>query len=250
DAVSISLPSVKPKTLIGEASSLIATIKKTGLTFAPEAGSERMRKLLNKDFNMEEFFKVLEQAYASGYQNLKLYFMIGLPFEREEDLEGIVDLSIQAMDLRRKMHKGPAQLSISVNTLVPKPHTSFQWFKMEPIEAMKYKQDYLRVKVKNKKIKLSAHNPYMSFVEGVFSRGDRRLSRVILSAFKKGARFDAWDNYFMFDRWMEAFKDSGIDPGFYLQDKTKDEFLPWDFLDTGINKETLLRESDKIVDKA
>ena len=249
DAVSVSLPSVKPKTLIGEASSLIATIKKTGLTFAPEAGSERMREILNKDFNTEEFFKVLQQAYACGYQNIKLYFMIGLPSEREEDLDGIIDLSAQAMELRRKSGKGPAQVNISVNTLVPKPHTPFQWFKMEPIETMKYKQGYLKEKIKNRKIKLSTHNPCMSFIEGVLSRGDRRLSQVILGAFKKGARFDAWDNYFMFDGWMDAFKESAIDPGFYLKDKSRDEFLPWDLLDVGISKEALLKESDKIIDR-
>jgi len=255
-AVSISLPSVKPKTMIGDISSLIASIKKTGLTFAPEAAAERLRKILNKDFNIQEFFKVIEQVYTSGYQNIKLYFMIGLPFEREEDLDGIIDLSSRTLELRKKVDKRLAQVNpaparrggvnVSINTLVPKPHTPFQWLKMEPIESIKYKQDYLKRKIRNKRLRLSLHNPHMSFLEGVLSRGDRRLSQVIFSAFSKGARFDAWDNYFIFDRWMDAFKESNIDPNFYLQDKSKDEFLPWDFLDVGITKEALIKEADKI----
>jgi len=258
NAVSISLPSIKPKTMIGDVSSLIASIKKTGLTFAPEAATERLRKILNKDFNMQEFFKVIEQVYISGYQNIKLYFMIGLPFEREEDLDGIIDLSTQALELRKKVAKRSAQVNpaparrgwvnISINTLVPKPHTPFQWLKMESIESIKYKQDFLKRKIRNKRLRLSLHNPYMSFLEGVLSRGDRKLSEVIFNAFTKGARFDAWDNYFVFDKWMNAFKESDIDPNFYLQDKSKEEFLPWDFLDVGIGKDTLIQEADKISD--
>ncbi len=262
-AVSISLPSVKPKAMIGDMSSLIATIKKTGLTFAPEAATERLRKILNKDFNIEEFFKVVQQAYIAGYQNIKLYFMLGLPFEREEDLDGIIELSSRTLELRKGADKRVRRggVSISVNTLIPKPHTPLQWFRMESIESIKYKQDYLKKKKNNylpaarlparqgrqERLRLSMRSPYMSFLEGVFSRGDRRLSRVILSAFSKGARFDAWDNYFSFDRWMDAFRESGIDPNFYLQDRPKDDFLPWDFLDTGISKETLMKEADKVV---
>ncbi len=257
NAVSISLPSIKPKSMIANISSLIASIKKTGLTFAPEAATERLRKILNKDFNTEEFFKVVQQVYISGYQSIKLYFMIGLPFEREEDLDGIIDLSSRTLELRKKVGKRLAQVNpaharrggvnVSINTLIPKPHTPFQWLKMEQIEGIKYKQDYLKRKIRNTRLRLSLHNPQMSFLEGVLSRGDRRLSQVIFSAFSRGARFDAWDNYFVFDRWMDAFKESDIDPNFYLQDKSKDEFLPWDFLDVGISKETLIREADKIV---
>jgi len=257
NAVSISLPSIKPKSMIANISSLIASIKKTGLTFAPEAATERLRKILNKDFNTEEFFKVVQQVYISGYQSIKLYFMIGLPFEREEDLDGIIDLSSRTLELRKKVGKRLAQVNpaharrggvnVSINTLIPKPHTPFQWLKMEQIEGIKYKQDYLKRKIRNTRLRLSLHNPQMSFLEGVLSRGDRKLSEVIFSAFSKGARFDAWDNYFVFDRWMDAFKESDIDPNFYLQDKSKDELLPWDFLDIGISKESLIKEADKIV---
>jgi len=265
NAVSISLPSVKPRAMIGNISSLIASIKKTGLTFAPEAATERLRKILNKDFNMQEFFEVVQHAYISGYQNIKLYFMIGLPFEREEDLDGIVDFANNVSELRRKINKFPTQVNpaplarggvnVSINTLVPKPHTPFQWFKMEQIEAIQYKQDYLKARIRKyltgfkqqERLKLSMRSPQMSFIEGVLSRGDRRLSQVILNAFNKGARFDAWDNYFVFERWMDAFKESDIDPNFYLMDKPKDEFLPWDFLDVGVSRETMIKEADKIV---
>ncbi len=247
NAVSISLPSVKPKNLIGDVSRLIASIKKTGLTFAPEAATERMRKIINKDFNMEEFFKVVQQAYLCGYQGIKLYFMVGLPFEREEDLDGIIDLSNQVMELRKKVNKRPAQINISVNTLIPKAHTPFQWLKMESMEVIKDKQDYLKRKIKNRRLRLSVRNPKMSFLEGVLSRGDRRLSRVISGAFTKGARFDAWDDYFVFDRWTEAFSESGIDPNFYLQEKSKEEFLPWDFLDIGIDREHLRGDFNKLI---
>lgn len=246
-AVSVSLPSIKPKALIGGISSLIATVKKTGLTFAPEAASERLRKVINKDFNLQEFFEVLAQAYASGYQGIKLYFMIGLPFERDGDLDAIVDLSREAVEMKRKIDNRPAQVNISVNALIPKPHTPFQWLKMESVENIRHKQGYLKKKIRNRSIRLSVRNPLMSFVEGVFSRGDRRLSQVIFRAFNKGVRFDAWDNYFDFDRWMCAFRESGLDPDFYLREREKDEFLPWDFIDAGISKEALLQESDKCV---
>ncbi len=246
-AVSISLPSLKPKTIIGDISSLIATIKKTGLTFAPEAGTERLRKILNKDFNMQDFFKVLQQVYASGYQNIKLYFMIGLPFEREEDLDGIIDLANRTLELRNKVGKRRSQVNISINTLIPKPHTPFQWLKAEAIESIKYKQDYLRRKIKNKRLRLHLRNPYMSFLENVFSRGDRRLSQVIFAAFRNGARFDAWENHFEFNKWLGAFNISGINPDFYVQEKSKDEFLPWDILDVGITKEALISESNKFI---
>ena len=248
-AVGLSLPSLKPKAMVGNMSSLIATIKKTGLTFAPEAASDRLRHILAKDFDIPVFFKAVEQAYLSGYRHLKLYFMIGLPFEAQKDLDGIVEFAQQVSELRRSIAKRPGQVNISINTLIPKPHTPFQWLAMEDLESVKYKQDYLKKKTLNKrKLKLSFHNRYMSFLEGVFSRGDRRLSEVILSAFKKGARFDAWDDYFKFDIWLDAFKEGNINPDFYLQKRGAEEFLPWDFLDIGLPKEALLREFNTISD--
>ena len=246
-AVSVSLPSIKPKAIVGNLSALIVKIKKTGFTFAPEAATEKLRKVLNKDFQTPDLFKAIENAYSLGWQHIKLYFMIGIPYEEEKDLDAILDFSAQASGIRKKVGKGPAQVNISVNALIPKPHTPFQWLKMEDLDIIRRKQAYLRKRLKNKRLKLSFHNPHMSFLEGVFSRGDRRLSEVILAAFKKGARFDAWDKYFNFDLWLSAFSDSKIDHDFYLKNRPENEILPWDFLDTGVDREILAKEYKKIV---
>ncbi|MDD5653039.1 MAG: TIGR03960 family B12-binding radical SAM protein [Candidatus Omnitrophica bacterium] len=245
--VSVSLPSIKPREMVGELASLISKIKKTGLTFAPEAASEKLRKVLNKDFDIPEFLRVLEQAYQAGYQHLKLYFMIGLPKEEKDDLGSILDFANNASQLRKKTSGFNAQVNISVNALIPKPHTAFQWFGMEGIEQIKEKQGYLRKLNRNKKIKLSFHNAETSFLEGVIARGDRRLSQVIESAFRKGARFDGWQEHFNFARWMEAFQEAGIAPEDFLKEKSKNELLAWDFIDSGVSKEALLNDYNKSI---
>lgn len=248
EAVALAFPSIKPTAMTGELSSLIATVKKTALTFAPEAGSARLRGILGKDFNLEDFFKAAEQAYRLGYQHIKLYFMIGLPYEEERDLDEIINLAEEVSQLRRRVARGPAQVNISINTLIPKPHTAFQWFKMADAEVIKSKQDYLKKKLKNKRLKLSFHNRYMSILEGVFSRGDRRLSEVLYNAYNNGARFDAEGNHFSFDKWLAAFSSCGINPAFYLEARAVGEALPWDFLDTGISRDILAGELNKLVD--
>lgn len=245
--ISISLPSIKAKAGTGKLSSIIARVKKTGLTFAPEAGSERLRQMLAKDFNEEDFFKALEEAYLSGYQHVKLYFMIGLPYESQEDLDEIINFSVRVSELRRKAKSSPAQVNISINALIPKPHTAFQWFGMETAEGLKAKQDHLRKAAKNKRLRLAFHYRAMSFLEGVLSRGDRRLSDVIFLAFAKGAKFDAWGDHFRAEKWMEAFEEKQIDPAFYLKEKSVHDILPWDFIDTGIDKETLVADYNKIL---
>ncbi|MFA4854930.1 MAG: TIGR03960 family B12-binding radical SAM protein [Candidatus Omnitrophota bacterium] len=246
-AVNLSLPSLKARALLGNVSVLIAKIKKTGLTFAPEAGSERLRQALAKDFSVDEFLKAVEEAYRAGYQHLKLYFLIGLPKEEEPDLQAIIDFAQGASDLKRKIKGGAAQINISVNPLIPKPHTPLQWLGMETMAVIKEKQGYLRSHTKNKKLRFNFHNLEMGFLEGVLSRGDRKLSRVILAAYKKGARFDAWSNYFSFSKWQEAFCQEGIDPQAYLGEKSPASLFVWDFIDTGIQKETLLAEFNKSI---
>jgi radical SAM superfamily enzyme YgiQ (UPF0313 family) len=232
--------------LVANLSGLIATIKKTGLTFAPEAGTERLRRILGKDFDEEGFFHALGQVYAAGYRHVKLYFMIGLPGEEKEDLDGIVDFSLRVSQLRRQAGNAPAEVNVSVNTLIPKPHTPLQWLKMDDPEMILEKQEYLRQQLKNKRrIKLNLHSHQMSFLEGVLSRGDRRLGRVILDSFRAGCRFDAWGNHFNFAIWQEAFAKNNVEPVFYLKGKQADEFLPWDFLDVGIDKETLRAQLNK-----
>ncbi len=246
--VSISLPSIKPQKTVGSISQLIAAFKKTSLTFAPEAATDKMRAVLGKDFDMRDFMRAMEEAFASGYLHVKLYFMIGLPLEETSDLDGIVALVEEISHLGRKVRQHPAQVNLSINALIPKPHTSFQWFGMQGPEEIKVKQDYLRQRLmRNKRIKLSFHNRYMSFLEAVFSRGDRRLGPVIVNAYNAGARFDAWQEYFKFETWQSAFRDCGIDPAFYLKARPLEGMLPWDFLDIGLSKEALISDFNKII---
>jgi radical SAM superfamily enzyme YgiQ (UPF0313 family) len=242
--VSVSFPSLKPRALVGNLSSLVASIRKTGLTFAPEAGSERLRRVLNKDFESDSFFTSLEEAYRAGYQRVKLYFMIGIPGETEEDLDGIIDFANRTSVLRKTAGSSPARVGLSVNALIPKPHTPFQWFPMHGLAGIAEKQAYLRKKLKNKNIQVTFHNRQMSFIEGVLARGDRRLSRALHSVFKQGGRFDAWEDTFVFERWMAAFKEAGVDPEMYTGPRSTEEILPWDFLDVGIEKRSLLEEYD------
>jgi radical SAM family uncharacterized protein len=247
NSVSVSLPSLKPKTMMRNFPALIASIKKTGLTFAPEAATERLREIIAKDFDTEDFFTVIQQAYLSGYQRVKLYFMIGLPTEEQGDLAGIIDFSDRVSQLRKNIKNHAAEVNVSINNFIPKPHTPMQWCKMENIEGIKYKQDYIRSKATNKRLKLKFHNRYMSFLEGVLARGDRRLSEVVLLAFGKGARFDAWSNHFRFERWIEAFDRCKINPNSYLEERSVQDLLPWDFLDIGISKKTLVQEFNKLI---
>jgi len=247
-AVNLSLPSLKAKALLGNVSTLIAKIKKTGLTFAPEAGTHRLRQALAKDFSEVEFFQAIDQAYRAGYQHLKLYFLIGLPSEKQEDLQGIIDFAQAASEAKRKINGSAAQINISINPLIPKPHTPLQWQKMDSIEAIKVKQNYLKSHCKNRRLKFNFHDFQMGFLEGVLSRGDRFLGKVILAAYKKGAKFDAWSNHFSFNKWLDAFSESGINPQKYLDEKPTTDVLAWDFIDTGISKETLLKEFNSSCD--
>ncbi|MCM8780385.1 MAG: TIGR03960 family B12-binding radical SAM protein [Candidatus Omnitrophica bacterium] len=246
--VSISLPSIRPRDAVGKISDVIATFKKTGLTFAPESASEELRRKINKHFDVQKFFATIEKAYQLGYQHIKLYFMIGLPGERQADLDNIIDFSYTTSELRRKVNKKPAQVNISINTFIPKPHTPLQWLRMEDIDIIKSKQHYLKMRAGAlKNLRLSFHNPYMSFLEGVLSRGDRRLGKVILHVFQRGARFDAWDNCFVFDIWEDGFRELNVRPEIYLKEKSPDKILPWDFLEIGTDRERLVLEYNKLL---
>jgi len=203
-----------------------------------------------KDFNLEEFYQALEQSYAHGYRRVKLYFMIGLPTETPEDLEGIIDFALSVSDLRKKTNAPVlyrAQVNISINTLIPKPHTDFERLGMENLDAIQRKQNYLKQRVlRHKRLKLNFHDAEMSILEGVLCRGDRRLSQVILNAYLHGAKFDSWSNHFNFEKWILAFEESGLSLEFYLGAKGTQETLPWDFIDTGVSKEALSAEFNKV----
>ena len=245
-AVGISLPSIRPKDLVGKLSLLISTVKKTGLTFAPEAGTTRLRRILNKDFDPDTFFKALQEVYKCGYRHVKLYFMIGIPYETDDDLDTIISFAERVSQIRRVAKGSAAEVNVSINTLIPKPHTPFQWFKMPDTKIIEYKQNYLKKRVRNKKLNFSYHNRYMSVLEAILSRGDRRLSRVIYDASRNGAKFDAWGNHFVFQRWLEAFSEAKIDPNYYLEEKSFDNPLPWDFIDIGITKDRFISEVNSI----
>jgi radical SAM superfamily enzyme YgiQ (UPF0313 family) len=240
--VGISLPSVKPKSFLGNASSLIATVKKTGLTFAPEAATPELRRVIGKDFDDAEFFSMLDEVYKAGYQHVKLYFMVGLPQETAADIEAIAQFSSRVSYARKAAAGSSAQVNVSVNTVIPKPHTPFQWVRMLTIDEMQAAQKLLLSKVNSRKIKMNFHDRSMNFLEGVFSRGDRRLSPVIKAAYARGCRFDGWDEHFKFSAWTEAFQGTGVDPALYLRERGIEERMPWDFIDVGISKQALIEE--------
>jgi radical SAM family uncharacterized protein len=245
-AISISLPSLKAKNYIEGLPLLLSSLKKTGLTFAPEAGSERLRKFINKDIDIEALFNVIKNAYAAGYRHVKLYFIIGLPGERDEDLDEIIRLALQIVNLRKEIDGKLGRVTLSISAFSPKPHTPFERFPMENIEELERKKAYLLSRVRAHKniyskiafsraIKINFHNFKVSFIETVLSRGDRRLSRVIYHAFKLGLYNFLEEDKFNFSLWLKAFDKAEIDPHFYATRRiSTSEVLPWSHIDTGI----------------
>ncbi|OJU10133.1 MAG: B12-binding domain-containing radical SAM protein [Clostridiales bacterium 43-6] len=249
DKVSISLPSLRIDSFSPQLLDKISKVRKSGLTFAPEAGTQRMRNVINKNISEEEIINTCKTAFAGGYINIKLYFMMGLPYETMEDIEGIIDLSQRVVDLYYQNPDKPkgksVQVSISVSTFVPKPFTPFQWAAFDSAESIKAKQQHLLSYTKSKKIKISFSDKETSFLEAVLARGDRRLGAVLLKAFSLGCKMDGWDEFLDFEKWMEAFAACGVDPLFYLRKREYDERLPWDHLDYYVTKGFLQREDEK-----
>ncbi len=235
NGISISLPSVRPRRIVGGLSEIFASFKKTTLTFAPEAGSSRLRDLLCKDFDEEEFFDVVRQAFAAGYRQLKLYFMIGLPTETREDVEAIADLCCRISEERKRTGKGPAHLNVSVANFVPKPHTPLERSATVSLETLEAKQAHLRKRLARfrGRIQLKFHQPGMSTAEAFLARGDRRVAAAIEGAWRRGARFDAWTEHFRFDLWEAAWQENGLRPEAYLSAKPLQTLLPWSFVETG-----------------
>ena len=234
NAVSISVPSLRAEDILSKLPALIAQVKKTGLTFAPEAGSECLRKIINKNIDIEKLLNAIRESFISGWRRVKLYFMIGLPTEKEEDLAAIADLLYRVSNSRREIDKKCALVTASINAFVPKAHTPFQWEPMESFDKLSEKKDLLRRSIRSKMIELDFHSFHMAYLEAVFARGDRRLSEVIYGAWSKKARFDGWKDFFNFELWNDSFKQAKIDPGFYAARVRKSgEKLPWDFIDIG-----------------
>lgn len=248
--VSISLPSLRVDGFSDEILSKIKTVRKSGLTFAPEAGTQRLRNVINKNVTQEELMKTCSTAFNGGWTNVKLYFMIGLPTETLDDVAGIAQLGqdvVNAYYSAENRQKGKSvRVTLSTASFVPKPFTPFQWFGQNDIETLKKKQMHLKDSITTKKINYNYHDSSTSFVEAVFARGDRRLCSALLKAHEKCMIFDGWGDYFSLDKWLDVFSECGIDPAFYAnRQRDFDELLPWDHIDYGVKKSFLIEECKK-----
>ncbi|NLB88352.1 MAG: radical SAM protein, partial [Syntrophomonadaceae bacterium] len=246
--VGVSLPSLRVDAFSIDLANEVQKVRKTTLTLAPEAGSQRLRDVINKNVTEEQLMEAVEAAFKSGWNSVKLYFMFGLPGETEEDLDGILDLIEKVRQVGKKYSRRPVEIRASLACFVPKAHTPFQWRAQASIEELEEKRKYLNRK-KHKNIKLSFHDSQTSFLEGLLSRGDRKLSEVIYKAWEKGCKFDGWTEYFKFDLWLEAIEECKVDVDFYTtRRRDYDEVLPWDFIDTGVTK-AFLKIEDKRADE-
>ena len=251
--VSLSLPSLRMDNFSQSLIEKTTKVRKSGLTFAAEAGTQRLRDVINKNVTWEQIERGCRIAFSEGYTSVKLYFMMGLPTETLDDIKGIADTAQQVVDLFYKIPNRPkgkgVQVTISVACFVPKPDTPFQFCAQDRREALREKQKYLLSCVHSRKIKVNYHDSTTSVLEGVFAKGDRRMGRVIETAFENGAFFDTWEEYFDYDRWLDAFKTCGIDPDFYnYRAIGLDEVTPWDHLDVGVTKAHLVREYKKALE--
>ena len=250
--VNISLPSLRIDAFALDVMSKVQDIKKSSLTFAPEAGSQRLRDVINKGLTEEVILHGAKEAFVGGWNRVKLYFMLGLPTETEEDMKGIAHLAERIAEeyydtVPKEKRHGKVQIVVSTSFFVPKPFTPFQWAPMyteqDFIDKAKVVKEEIRDQLNQKSIKYNWHEPDVTTLEGFLARGDRRASEVILKAYEKGALYDAWSESFRYDIWKEAFAETGIDIEFYtLRERSTDEILPWDFIDAGVTKEFLIRE--------
>ena len=251
--VSLSLPSLRVDNFSQSLIEKTTKVRKSGLTFAAEAGTQRLRDVINKNVTWEQIERGCRIAFSEGYTSVKLYFMMGLPPETLDDIKGIADTAQQVVDLFYKIPNRPkgkgVQVTISVACFVPKPDTTFQFCAQDRRESLREKQKYLLSCVHSRKIKVNYHDSTTSVLEGVFAKGDRRLGRVIETAFENGAFFDTWEEYFNYDRWLDAFKTCGLAPDFYnYRTIGLDEVTPWDHLDVGVTKAHLVREYNKALE--
>ncbi len=245
--VSVSLPSLRVDSFSVDIAKKVQQVRKSGLTFAPEAGTQRLRDVINKGVTEEDLLSACENAFRNGWSTVKLYFMMGLPTETDEDLAGIADLAYKVANLyRRTTGKNNIKVTVSVSAFVPKPYTAFQWFPQCSVEEFQRKQQYLKSLIKDKHISYHYHDAKTSHLEAALARGDRRMGKVIEEAWKLGAKFDSWSECFDYDVWMNAFERAGIDPDqFAKQGGTKDMPLPWEHLSPGVSKNFLWREWEK-----
>ncbi len=248
--IGLSLPSLRIDNFSLELMNKVQKVRKTGITFAPEAGTQRLRDVINKNITEENIMQSTSMLFKGGWTNVKLYFMIGLPTETDDDIRGIADLAQKVLDqyfaIPKEERAKNINITVSTSSFVPKPFTAFQWEPQDSREMLIEKQNTLKSAITSKRIKYNWHDNKTSYLEGVFARGDRRLCSVIIKAVQKGCKFDGWGEHFKFDLWMEAFDELGIDPDFYnARRRDYDEILPWDHIDIGVTKNFFISESEK-----
>ncbi len=249
DRIAVSLPSLRVGTLTEGLIDDIKKVRKTGFTLAPEAGSERMRRVINKGITEEDLLETAFNVYRAGWRTIKLYFMIGLPGETAEDVTQISVLSRQVKD-QGKRSGNPGEVNVAVGSFVPKAHTPFQWEPQISTEEILERQYQLHTELKKRKLKFKWQDAPLTFMEGVFARGDRRLAPVLVRAVELGCRFDGWREHFSLERWQQAFRECGIQPEWYLRRRELDEVLPWEHLDCGVTRDFLLEERERAMVEA
>lgn len=248
--INLALPSLRIDNFSLDIMEKVQKVRKSGLTFAPEAGTQRLRDVINKNISEEDIKTSTSLAFEGGYSSVKLYFMMGLPTETDEDILGISSLATLIADQyfavpKEKRARG-LSITVSTSCFVPKPHTPFQWEPQDNIENLIRKQKMLKGAIKQRAIKYNWHESSVSYLEGVFARGDRRLSKVLIAARKNGCKFDSWHDLYSFERWLDAFKECDIDPDFYTtRSRSYDEILPWEHINVGVTKKFLINESKK-----
>jgi len=248
--VGISLPSLRIDSFSVDLIKEIQKVRKTGLTFAPEAGSQRMRDVINKGVTEQNLIDSTKSAFESGWSTVKLYFMIGLPYETIEDVIGIAELGDKVVNeyynVPKGVRKSGLKVTVSTAIFVPKPFTPFQWVAMDTKENVKEKVYAVRNGIKSRAINYSYHESTVSYMEAIFARGDRRMCDVLVTAFEKGAKFDGWGEFFSYDIWKEAISECKVDTDFYAyRNRSYDEILPWDFIEIGVSKDFLKNENEK-----
>ena len=248
--IGLSLPSLRIDNFSLELMEKVQKVRKTGITFAPEAGTQRLRDVINKNINEEDIINSTNMLFRGGWTNVKLYFMIGLPTETMDDVCGIADLAQKVLEvyfaIPKEERAKQINITVSTSSFVPKPFTAFQWAKQDTRDMLIEKQNTLKSAIKSKRIRYNWHDNKTSYLEGVFARGDRRLSEVIIKAVENGCKFDGWGEHFKFDVWMQTFDELGIDPNFYTaRERSYEEVLPWDHIDIGVTKNFLMRENEK-----
>lgn len=250
DSINISLPSLRIDAFSLDLMQKVQEVRKSSLTFAPEAGTQRLRNVINKGLTEEEIMRGSSLAFQGGWNRVKLYFMVGLPTETQEDLLGIVDLANKIVDKYHEIPKEerprPVSVVVSSSCFVPKPFTPFQWVAQSTVEEFMEKQKFVKTNMSKKQVKFNYHEPELSSMEGVLARGDRKVAKLIVRAWELGAKFDGWSDMFRYDSWLQAFEDTGLSKEFYAnRERSYDEILPWDHISIGIGKKFFINEMER-----